>query len=198
MLGTTRLPALLGLVAAVAALSACGSDEIGGQIPQTNADRLKHSLNQVRDDVENGQCDAASSGAQAFVDRVNDLPGETATVELKDALREAGERLQNLVREECPATGTTGLTGEQPTTGEETTTDTTTTDTTTTDTTTNDTTTTDTQPEENGNGGGGGSGGGGDTGGGSGGGGPGGGGDTGGGSGGGSEGGTGGTGGTRG
>jgi hypothetical protein len=171
MPGTTRLAALLALAAAVAALSACGSDELGGQIPPTNAEQLRTSLSQVRSDVEAGRCDDAGSEAQAFVDGVNNLP-ETSTSELKAALRTAGERLQGLVSEECPATGTTGLTGEQTTTDETTTTDTTTTDTTTTDTTTDETpTSTETEPQDDHGGGGGGSGGGGDTGGGSGGGG---------------------------
>jgi FIMAH domain-containing protein len=167
MPGTTRLAALLALAAAVAALSACGSDELGGQIPPMDAEQLRTSLSQVRSDVEAGRCDDAGSEAQAFVDGVNNLP-ETSTSELKAALRTAGERLQGLVSEECPATGTTGLTGEQTTTDETTTTDTTTTDTTTTDTTTDETTTsTETEPQDDGGGGGGGSGGGGAGGGGS-------------------------------
>jgi FIMAH domain-containing protein len=170
MPGTTRLAAMLALAAAVAALSACGSNEIGGQIPQADADQLKASLSQVRSDVSNGQCDGAASEAQAFVDGVNSLP-ETATAELKAALRTAGEKLLELVSQECPATGTTGLTGEQPTTGATTSTDTTTGDTTSTDTTSTDTTSTDTttttgtRPQDNGKPGGGG-GGGSDTGGG--------------------------------
>jgi outer membrane murein-binding lipoprotein Lpp len=186
MPGTTRLPALLALVAAVAALSGCGSDdEIGGQVPPANADQLTAALNAVRSDVEAGQCDAAASEARAFVEAVNGLP-VTATAELKDALRDAGGNLQQLVSEECPATGATGPTGEQTTTA-----DTTSSTTTSSSTTTTSSSTTETQPENGNQGdenGGGGSGGGGHPGGG--------GGAGGGGSGGGSDGGTGGTGGT--
>ena len=41
----TRLPALLALAAAVAALSGCGSgDDINGQIPAANADQLNADL----------------------------------------------------------------------------------------------------------------------------------------------------------
>jgi hypothetical protein len=157
MRGTTRTLAVLGLLAAVAVLSACGSDEFEGRVSRSDADALRASLAQVRDDVDNGECESASSGAQAFVDGVNDLP-LTATVELKEALRDAGEQLERLVSEECPSGATTGTT--QTTTTETTsTTDTTTTDTTTTDTTTTDTTTgtgtttTGTQPAGSGNGG---------------------------------------------
>ncbi len=160
MRGTAALPALLAILAAVVALSACGSDEIGGQIPAQNAADLKASLSQVRDDIEAGDCDSASSGAQSFVDGVNALPAE-ATTELKDALRNAGDRLQALVSEECPATGTTGVTGPRSTTSDTTTTSTSTPDTTTTTDTETDTTTTETEqpPEEPGNGNGAGNGG---------------------------------------
>lgn len=170
MRGTTRPLVVLGLVAAVAVLSACGSDEFDGRIPQSDAEALRTSLDQVRNDVSAGECDSASSGAQAFVDGVNALP-ESATTELKEALRTAGEQLERLVSEECAVTGTT-------TTSDTTSTDTSSTDTTTsstetttttdTSTSTDTTTSTDTEPDEDGgpSGGGGGSGGGGDTGGG--------------------------------
>jgi hypothetical protein len=184
MRGTATFPALLALLAAVVGLSACGSDDVGGQIPATNAAGLKASLSQVRDDVQAGDCDSASSGAQSFVDGVNALPAE-ATTELKDALRKAGERLQELLSQECPADGT-AADDTQPTTSEPTTTSettTTTSETTTTTGTETDTTTTESEPppEEPGNGSGDGSGGPGD-----------------GSTGGGADGGTGGTGGTRG
>jgi hypothetical protein len=152
MRGTTRSLAVLGLLVAVAALSACGSDEFDGRIPQDNADALRASLAQVRDDVSNGECDSASTGAQAFVDGVNQLP-ETATTELKDALRSAGEQLERLVSSECAATTTTTTT---TTTSDDSTTSSTESTTTTTDTSTDTgtdtgtTTSTGTGPDENG------------------------------------------------
>ncbi len=162
MRGTVTLPAPLALLVAVVALSACGSDDIGGRIPAADAAGLRASLSQVRDDVEAGECDSASSGAQSFVDGVNQLPAE-ATTELKDALRKAGERLQELVSAECAPTETT----PERTTSTQTTTSSTTTTSETTTTTDTETDTTTSEPEPppeepgpgNGNGNGGGQGG---------------------------------------
>jgi hypothetical protein len=160
MPGTKRLPPLLALLAVLAALSGCGSDEISGEIPPENAVRLNASLNEVSAAVEGSQdCETAKLAADQFVAEVNALPADAGT-ELKTALREAGENLGSLVDAQCPATGTSGTTqSTTSTTPTDETTTTTTTDETTTDetTTTTDetTTTTDEQPPPgNGNGGG--------------------------------------------
>jgi hypothetical protein len=152
MPGTNTLRALLALIAATAALSGCGSDEISGEIPAENAGELKAALAGVRSEIESSDCDAAASRADQFIDEVNLLPLD-AGEELKTELRNAGINLQTLVDNQCAVT--------QPPPTQDTTTDTTTTtadttssttDTTTTDTTT-DTTTTDEQPPSgNGNG----------------------------------------------
>jgi outer membrane murein-binding lipoprotein Lpp len=201
MPGTNRIPPLLALVAAVAALSGCGSgDDIKGQIPATNADQLNAALDAVRAAAQANppDCEAAASQADQFVNLVNDLP-ESAGTDLKAALRDAGGNLQQLVNDQCPPTGATGPSGAQPassSTPSTTDSSTTSSSTDTTETTTTSTTssTQQTQPPGHGNGAGNGGGDGNGGGGGDGGGGDGGGGDGGGGDGG-TGGGTGGTGG---
>ena len=79
MPGTNRIPPLLALVAAVAALSGCGSgDDIKGQIPATNADQLNAALDTVGSAVASNDCATASSGADGFIDAVNELPATAA------------------------------------------------------------------------------------------------------------------------
>jgi len=164
MPGTNKIIPLLALVAAVAALSGCGSGgDINGQIPATNADQLNASLDAVRAAAQANppDCEAAASQADQFVNLVNDLP-ESAGTDLKTALRNAGGNLQQLLNDQCPPTGATGPSGAQPpassstssTTDSSTTTSTT--DTSTTDTTTTSTTssTDQTPPPGHGNGGG--------------------------------------------
>ena len=162
MPGTNKIIPLLALVAGVAALSGCGSGgDINGQIPATNADQMSAALNTVRTAVASNDCATANSGADGFVDAVNELPA-TAGADLKTALQDAGANLRALVSEQCPPTGPTGPSGAQPpassstssTTDSSTTTSTT--DTSTTDTTTTSTTssTDQTPPPGHGNGGG--------------------------------------------
>jgi len=156
MPGTNRLPPFLALLFVLAALSACGSDEIDGEIPPDNAVELNASLDDVRAAVESSQdCATAESAADQFVAAVNDLPA-TAGADLKEALQEAGGNLRVLVDQQCASTGATVPSGPEPTssstTSSETTTTSSTTDTTSTTTTT--TSTDETQPQGNGNGGG--------------------------------------------
>jgi hypothetical protein len=113
MLGTTRLPPLLAVLAVLAALSGCGSDEISGEIPQENADQLNNKLNEVRSAFELRDCDAASERTQEFGQLVDDLPA-TAGVELKGALRDAGDNLTLLLEQQCPVSGGTGEETVQP------------------------------------------------------------------------------------
>ena len=114
MPGTNKIIPLLALVAAVAALSGCGSgDDINGQIPATNADQLNAELNTVRSAVASNDCVTASSGADGFIDAVNELPA-TAGADLKAALQEAGANLRALVEDQCPPTGATGPSDAQP------------------------------------------------------------------------------------
>ncbi len=168
MPGTKRLGALLALLAAVVAVSGCGSDELSGEIPQENAIALNAALRAVNGAVALQNCDEANTAADGFVAEVNALPAD-AGEELKAELRAAGENLRTLVDTECDSTEptTTQSTTEPTTTDtttEPTTTDTTTTDTTTEPTTTDTTTTDQTRPPGDGDGGGSGDGGTGGTG----------------------------------
>ena len=176
MPGTNRLLGLLAMVATVAALSGCGSNDINGKIPQSDADELNGALEAVRSDIAAQDCEAASSEADAFINGVNQLPA-TAGEDLKKALRDAGGNLQQLVADQCTTTQTTPTTSTQSTRSSSTTstrptTSSSTSSTTSTQTTTTTTTTSSTEtapPESGGGGGGGGDGGDGGTGGGSGG-----------------------------
>jgi hypothetical protein len=152
----SRLPALLALAAAVAVLSGCGSgNDINGRIPAANADQLNTELETVRSAVASHDCVTAGSGADGFVQAVNELPA-TAGADLKEALQEAAANLRTLVNDQCPPTGATGPSGAQPTASSSTTSTTDSTTSSTTDTTTTSTTssTEQTQPQGNGNGGG--------------------------------------------
>jgi len=148
---------LLALLFVLAALSGCGSDEIGGEIPPSNAVELNDSLEGVRTAVESSppQCATANSNADQFVAAVNELPA-TAGADLKEALREAGVNLQQLVSDQCASTGATGPSGPQPTSSSTTSSHTTTTSSTTDTTATTTSSTQETQPQNNGNGNGGG------------------------------------------
>jgi hypothetical protein len=148
---------LLALLFVLAALSGCGSDEIGGEIPPSNAEGLNASLEAVRTAVESSppQCTTAESNADQFVAAVNELPA-TAGADLKEALQEAGSNLRVLVDEQCASTGATGPSGPQPTSSPTTSSDTTTSSSTTDTTSTTTSSTEETQPQDNGNGNGGG------------------------------------------
>src|SRR5436190_3007686 len=101
MPGTNRLPALLALVATVAAVSGCGSNDISGEIPPDQASQLSGSLGAVENAIASGDCATASDEASAFVSGVNELPATPTGAELKDALRKAGENLERLVSVQC-------------------------------------------------------------------------------------------------
>jgi hypothetical protein len=141
----TRPAALLALAASVAAIAGCGSNDVKGTIPQTDADQLNLDLNAVQASTASGDCASAETSAQDFVNHVNLLP-DTAGPALKDTLRSAGTNLETLVNQ-CQS-GVTGPTGEQPKGPEHPSTKHTTTDTTSTQATTTGSTTTAPPPEE--------------------------------------------------
>lgn len=154
MPGQKRLAGALAAVAAAMAISACGSSSDNATIPQQNADELNAALNSVQAAVDSGDCKAAEKAAGNFIDTVNNLP-DTVGTDDKEALRSAGENLEELARDpqQCvPDTGASGASGEQPTstTDSSTTLPPTTTETTTTSSTTS--TTTQTQPAPSGGG----------------------------------------------
>ena len=134
------LPILaLALGAALAVgLVSCGSDD-EGLLPGDNAQQIVDNLNQVEQDVANGDCEAAAEHAAEVEDQISSLGGGVNS-QLRQRLEEGASRLTELISTQCVEAIATIPTVE-PTT-EETTTDTTTTQKQTTDTTTTGTTTT--------------------------------------------------------
>jgi hypothetical protein len=109
--------AQIGLLACVGAvaLGGCGSDD-GGTIPPESAATLLSILELIEADVASGNCEIAERRAGDFVGEVNTLPAEVG-VELKSALREAAERLEDLAAdpEQCDQATDTGVGGAQST-----------------------------------------------------------------------------------
>ena len=155
MPGTNRLAPLLALLAVLATLSGCGSDEISGEIPAANAQELNDALDAVSFAVESSQdCEAAQDAADQFVEEVNALPADAGT-ELKTELRKAGDNLRTLVSDRVPLDRDDRRDRATTTEPTSSTTDTTTSSTTATTTTTTTTSTTRAaKPPGGGNGGG--------------------------------------------
>jgi len=139
---------LLVLVTA-ALLAGCGSGD-EGTIPSGDADDLINLLNAVEDAVAEQDCDTAQDNANQFVTVVNNLPSEVDD-EVKDGLRQAGERMTTLSRDpdQCePEGGATGETGTDEPVEEEPVEEESTTSSTTEETTTEEQTTTEEEPVE--------------------------------------------------
>ena len=153
MPGITRLPPLLVLLAILAVLPGCGSDDISGEIPQVNATALNQALDGVSSAIATGNCEAAASQAEAFDSAVNRLPADPSA-DLKPELQDAADNLRTLVDTECVSTETTQPTStqQQETSSTTSTTSTTTSSTEETDTTTSSTTTSTDETEPPGNG----------------------------------------------
>ena len=114
---------LLVLVSA-ALIAGCGSDE-PGTIPDDNANVLIDLVNAVEEAVAEGDCDAAQQNADEFEAAVDNLPAEVDD-EVKDGLRQAGDRMAELSREpdQCDSdTGPTGADGPEEETSTTTTTE---------------------------------------------------------------------------
>ena len=155
MPGITRLPPLLVLLAILAVLPGCGSDDISGEIPQVNATALNQALDGVSSAIATGNCEAAASQAEAFDTAVNRLPADPSA-DLKPELQDAADNLRTLVDTECVSTETTQPTStqQQETSSTSSTTPTTASSTEETDTTSTGTTTStdETEPPANGQG----------------------------------------------
>jgi hypothetical protein len=143
------LAAVLGVAAA--GLAACGSSDSARRkfIPQRSADRLKSELTDVRQAVDDGDCEGAASAISQARTRVGSLP-PAVDDQIVKSLRDGLDNLATVAQRECQEHATPTTTEEdtsETTTPETTTPETTTTDTTTTPTTaTTDTTTTATTP----------------------------------------------------
>ncbi len=138
------LPHLLALTLGVGAalLVACGGSSTSGGIPQGDASVLKGQIEDVRQRVDEGQCDGLSTQLREIDTAIDGLP-RSVDARLVSALRGGSDRLQNTAVSDCNFSRS----DKQAKT---TTTDTTTTptDTTTTDTTTIPPETTTTTPPD--------------------------------------------------
>jgi cell division septation protein DedD len=141
----SALPFLLAAVlgVATAALAACGgSGDRSDLIPPRSADRLTSALSDVKQAVDDHDCDAAGQAVARARGVLVNLP-RAVDDRLVARLREGLDNLQKTAPQQCQQTTST------PTTTQDTTpTDTTPTDTTPTDTTPTDTTPTDTTPTD--------------------------------------------------
>jgi hypothetical protein len=119
MPGQKRLAGALAAVAVAMAISACGSSSSDSTIPQANSNELLAALSGVQDAVDARQCNLATQRARDFLDAVNNLPA-TVTADDKAKLLKAGQNLEEQAQDpqQCKPveTGTSGLTGTQPTT----------------------------------------------------------------------------------
>ncbi len=106
---------LIALLLALTALFpvACGDDSGGRPLSRTAASELRAGLDSVKQEVDAGDCQAATDSALELEQRTADLPSRIDP-DLRDALQNGVARLGDLVREQCQADqtdeGTTGPT----------------------------------------------------------------------------------------
>lgn len=123
VLRTGRIALALALAAGALALSACGDDE-DGTIPQSDADTLLGLVDQLEQNVADGNCSLAPGTVDQMMRAVNGLPEEVG-FETKQDLRDLITNTENLVGEQCeeesgpdggpgPDTGATGAEGAVP------------------------------------------------------------------------------------
>jgi hypothetical protein len=137
------LSLLLALVlgAACAGLVACGSKDNPHLFSAARADRLNSELDDVRNAVDGGDCEAATRAVQRLDDEVTSLPSDIDP-QLRQRLQQGAQNLRARVPKDCQQTDTTPtVTETTPTVTETTTTETQTTPTQTTTTPTQTTTT---------------------------------------------------------
>jgi cell division protein FtsN len=137
------LSLLLALVlgATCAGLVACGAKDNPHLLSAARADRLNGQLDDVRNAVDDGDCERAKRALRDLNDEVTSLPSDTDPG-LRDRLQQGARNLAERVPADCQQTDTTPTVTETvPTVTETTTTDTQTTPTQTTTTPTQTTTT---------------------------------------------------------
>jgi hypothetical protein len=125
-----RSLAALVVTALAVAITACGEDEPMADIPQPDATAMLDRLEQARAAAEAGDCATAQAAAEEFVGVVNELKAEDVDTDVKEAMRAAGFRLEELINDQCeePAAGTETPDEDEVAPPEETTTEETTTE----------------------------------------------------------------------
>jgi hypothetical protein len=156
---SVRLPLAFLVGAATAVLVACGGGSDKKLLPPVSADRIKNDLADIRQAVEQQECDVAAQGLAALQRDLQRVP-PTVDRRLRARLNEGAQKLADRVPIDCqqattstttvPTETTETETTETETTPTETTTTTTPTTTTTTPTTTTPTDTTTTGPSNGG------------------------------------------------
>jgi hypothetical protein len=118
------LPVLaLGLGAALAVgMVSCGGRDEEGLLPGENAQQIVDNLNQVEQDVANGDCDAAAENAAEVQSQIDAL-GDDVNAQLRQRLEDGADELVALVPEQCAEPTTTIETTTEETTTEPETTD---------------------------------------------------------------------------
>ena len=157
---SVRLPLAFLLGVATAVLVACGGGSNKKLLPAVSADRLKNDLADIRQAIDQQDCQAANQGLAAFERDLARIPGSVDR-RLRARLRDGKDKLAQRVPIDCeqPTTSTTTVETTTTTVPTDTSTTTTPTDTTTTTTpttptdTTTTTTPTDTTTTGSGNGG---------------------------------------------
>jgi hypothetical protein len=155
---SVRLPLAFLLGVATAVLVACGGGSNKKLLPEVSADRLKNDLADIRQAIDQQDCEQASSGLATFRRDLERVP-PAVDRRLRARLRQGADKLANRVPIDCegePTTSTETVPTETTATTETTTTpptETTTTPTTTTPPTDTTTTPTDTTTTDGGNGG---------------------------------------------
>jgi cell division septation protein DedD len=147
---SVRLPLAFLLGVATAVLVACGGGSNKKLLPEVSADRLKNDLADIRQAIDQQDCQAANQGVAAFERDLLRIPGSVDR-RLRARLREGKDKLAQRVPIDCeqPTTSTTTVETTTTTVPTDTSTTTTPTDTTTTPTTTTPTdTTTTTTPTD--------------------------------------------------
>jgi hypothetical protein len=143
---SVRFPLAFLLGVATAALVACGGGSSDKLLSQTGADRIKNDLADIRNAIDNHDCQAAEQGLQDFNRDLNRLPSSVDR-RLRRNLRQGYDKLAQRVPIDCEKPTTTTTTVPTTTETTPTTTETTPTTTETTPTTTETTPTTTTPPE---------------------------------------------------
>ncbi len=109
------IAAVLGVGAAL--LAACGDSTRGG-IPAADAGDLKSQLEDVRERVENGNCDELPGQLRQVDQRIDELPRDVDN-RLVESLRDGAQRLQDTALQDCesnrPRTVTETVPEETPT-----------------------------------------------------------------------------------
>jgi hypothetical protein len=111
---------VLALIVLATGLAGCGNGEDRSKLlSATRASDLRSMLDEVEQEINNGDCESATNTALAFQQKVDALPARLNS-SLRDALSAGANRLERLVEAQCEPAGTTGPTVQAPAPEEET------------------------------------------------------------------------------